>query len=326
MGRRRPRAAIRTIPRKIHFYEARFSIEQQAGAMVEISDPRSIFAHVRALNFTGVVLGAPASRYLETFGGNLLAILSAQEIAPGIRGTIGTIRRNALPDVERSGRLRALSLPPNAGLFEATHFVLFLPQRILGMEFNLYGPRTGRLGEYLLTKCNGLVSNVEFVPILRRDVRERLREIGEISEVQIAIHKDGSDVTRQLHDSLPSALNALKRVSGDQDFEIIEVALRKKPYSRHGHRLPFDAQRVLDFLSDSRSRDELTEFRIRGRNVRTDSIETFDLLEDRMVTEVRVIPSGERRRSIDSESMFRAIEHAFRAQREELLSLIGRSN
>jgi hypothetical protein len=225
-----------------------------------------------------------------------------------------------LPDVERLGQLQALNIPSDAGLFEATHFILFLPQRILGMEFNLYGPRTGQLGDYLLNKCAHLVNGVNFLPILRHDIQQRLDEIGEIAELQIAVARNETGTTRQLDESLPSAFNAVKRISGDDEFEIIEVTLRKKPYSRLGFRLPFERRKILRFLSNPSTRDTLAEFKVRARNTRTQALETFDLLEDKMVSVARVVHAGDRRRSIDSESMFGAIQEAFNTQRDELVA------
>jgi hypothetical protein len=308
---------------KIHFYSAEFRMGE-GPQRVDVADPRSLFRHITGLHFRGVPPGNTNSRYMEILNRNYIAMVTAQEVSVGSRGILGTVRRNDLPDVESRGRLEGLNLPANAGLFEDTHFVLFHPQMILGMEFNFFGPRTGRLSEYLLGKCQGLVDEVEFTPILRQDVRERLREIGEVSLVEIAIRRDEIALTGRLHASLRSAFDAAREVAGDGDFEILEIALKKQPYRRVGRsRLPFGRDDVEGLLTDPRGREALAKFNVRARNTRTNAMETFDLLEDKMISVARVVTAGGRRRSVDSDSMFTAIEEAFRVHRDELAILRG---
>lgn len=323
---RRRAAHVITILRKIHFYDARFTVQDENGNQTRLGDPSALFRHIRTLVFRGATTGSGASRYSALAGGNFIAMIEAQATPEGVRGIIGTVRRNALPDVEALGRLQALNLPANAGLFEATHFVLFLPDRILGMEFNLYGPRTGRLESYLLEKCPDLVSDVRFEPILRQDVSTRLQEMGEISLFEIAVRRDQAQILAQLDESLAAAFEAARRFAEGAP-EILELVLRKRPYARQGFfRFPLPTQGLLGFLADRQNREALVEFKVKARNVRTHAVEMVDLLEDKMISTTRVVAAGERRRSVDRASMFREIVVAFQAQREELLALREQRN
>ena len=327
MARRRARAARAarpqpgTVERKIQFYRAQLRGEDEGGDPVEVEDPSALFQTVADLPFLTPGPETPRTRYLQLADGNFVAVTTVSVNRGQVRGVIGTSRRTAQPDVETLGNLRPLNLPRDAGLFEATHFILFVHDRVLGMEYNQYGPRTGRLAQYLLDKCGDTLKRAEFLPILRGDVRERLDQIGEVSLLRLAVHRDDAALTGQLHESLPAAFRAVYHAVRQPFGDVLEIVVRKKPYARGpGMGFPFSRQRVFNFLRRTQTRDATVAFQVKARNTRTEQVEVFDLLEDRFIASARVELAGDRRRSIDSGSMFGAIDRAYEINRRELLA------
>lgn len=115
------------ITRKVRFYRADFHGVSN-GSTTLLRDPSVVFAQISALPFGGNGI----SRSLPAGDGDdfLMFVDSLGEV---VRGRIGRARRALLPDVEENGNLGPVPVPPRAGLFEATHFVLFARSGIVGI-------------------------------------------------------------------------------------------------------------------------------------------------------------------------------------------------
>ena len=53
-----------------------------------------------------------------------------------ITGQFASIRYGALPQVERNGRVSPLTIPADAGIYDPSHFVYFVRNNHLLLEFN----------------------------------------------------------------------------------------------------------------------------------------------------------------------------------------------
>lgn len=251
-------------------------------------------------------------------GESMFVIVDSPSSRSGpIKGRMVKTRRTLLPDIEEMGSLRPLDIPDSCGLAEVTHFVYFPEQQIVGVEFNYYGPRVSSLGEYIRAKY-GRIDRVEMEPILNRDVTDTLERIGEVHLIELKVGRNGLWVLEELDRNLRAAFHAAASVSSGA--EIVEIVLRKKRYGRVGFALPWPKEKILRWVSDGglAVRENVSRFRVRAVDKGTGEVRTFDLLEDKFVMSRQVVRHNERRRMIDSDSMFEAIMDAHSDLRDQL--------
>lgn len=297
-----------TIDRKIYFYKMEI---KRNGQRVQ---PESIFSAINQMSFD------ENGRYLPLTDGNMWSMY-VDSINLPLKARIGTIRTKGLPMMERRGQTIPLTIPPDAGLYEPMHFIIF-PDNIVGFEYNYYGPRPGSLKFYLPKKLPNLVDEVELVPLMRRDVHTLLSRIGEVKVFRLKIHRDMGELLRELDDNLPDAIEAAKRAS---DAEYIEIVFRAKRYSRHGINIPF-LNRLASWLSRSEVRAAVDTLKIRARDEITQSVEEFDLLQEYLLSVKQVVKQDDIHRSVNTNAMYAAIQEAYDELRPEIYRIISEGN
>lgn len=307
---------MRKVERKIHFFRVGLYVVA-GGALVPVSDYNNTVSRVlNAINRLGFQ-GQP-NRYLDLGGANRLFLCIDSNSNQIYYGKAVMARRELLPDLERSGNLSPLHIPVDSGLAEITHFVLFANYRVVGVEYNFYGPRASSLASYLEHKSQGLIHRVLMRPILNLDVEETLNRIGEVSVVEVEVHRNGINVLEELDQSLAAAFRAVASVS---EAETLDLVLRKRKYSRTGFSFPFSRERLLNLLRrpDPEMRESISKMKARARDTLDGNIREFDLLQDKFVFAKQVVRVDNRRRAIDSGSMYAAIEEAFQELRPNLV-------
>ena len=276
--------------------------------------PEPIFSTISQMPFN------ENGRYLKLNDGNMWSMYVDSNGSP-LKARIGTIRKKGLPMMERHGQTTPLTIPPDAGLYEPMHFMIF-PNNVVGFEYNFYGPRPGSLKYYLPKKVSNLVDEVELIPLMRRDVHELLSRIGEVRVFRLKIHRDMGELLRELDDNLPDAIGAAKRAS---DAEYIEIVFRSQKYSRHGINIPF-LNRLASWLSRSDVRAAVDTLKIRARDEITESIEEFDLLQEYLLSVKQVVKQDEIHRSVNTNAMYTAIQEAYTELRSEINRIIDEGN
>lgn len=310
---------MKPIPRNIYFFKVEMK-ELFNGDFVLIQNPervsREIFAGINALPYS--IVPETPSKYYKTYDNNDLYIeIDTKDIqnAKTIDGQFGISRRNALPLIEDQGNFTGLTIPPTAGVAEITHFVYFVDDNMMGVEFNFYGPRSSRLGFYIQEKTS-LVSQFILTPILRMDISETLNKVSEVSDFRFQAHRSASETIKQLNENL---FEAFKASAAASEAETIEIVLRKKEYSKTRFILPFKIKNLINILKDKDQRDQ---FKKLGANAYDPEIKReryFDFLEDKFVFTKKVIQQSERSRSINSISMYAAIKEAYNEHRKDLI-------
>jgi len=297
-----------TIDRKIYFYR----IELKKNGQTVSLEP--IFSTINQMPFD------KNGRYLQLSDGNMWSICIDSINSP-LKVRIGTIRKKGLPMMERHGQTSPLTIPPDAGLYEPMHFIVF-PNNVVGFEYNFYGPRPGSLKYYLPKKLPNLVDEVELVPLTRRDVHDLLSRIGEVRVFRLKIHRDMGELLKELDDNLPDAIEAAKHAS---DAEYIEIVFRSKKYSRHGINIPF-LNRLASWLSRSEVRAAVDTLKIRARDEITQSVEEFDLLQEYLLSVKQVLKQDDIHRSVNTNAMYSAIQEAYNELSPEINRIINEGN
>jgi len=299
---------VETIDRKIYFYRIEFKKNGQA------TQPQPIFSNIESLPFD------ENGRYLPLDDGNMRSMY-IDSTNPLLKARIGTIRKKELPLMERKGETEPLTIPPDAGLYEPIHFMIF-PNNVVGFEYNFYGPRIGSLKAYIHSKASDLVDEIELVPLMRRDIQELLSRIGEIRVFKLRVHRDMESHLRELDDNLSDAFKALKQTT---DAEYIEIVLKSKRYSKDNISVLF-FNRLRNWLSHSEVRVGVDDLRVRARDETTGGMENFDLLQEYLLSVKQVVKQDDVHRSVNTSAMYAAINEAYRDLRPEIDCIINEGN
>lgn len=312
MSRRRNGEAP-TIERKIHFYRTDIGVD--GGGRPLPFDPSPALNAITGRPFTDGNEG----RYLVGDDGNAVcAWPGASGAFPSLR--FCQIRRTGLPQLEQAGRVSDLNIAADAGLLEPIH-VAFFRDNIVGADFNFYGPRLSRLGNYLRVKSENAVPMAVFHPLLRNDVAEQLDHLIELRLFNLKVKPAYIETIRQADTSLGEAFAATAAVL-DGNSEDIEVILRpsKSTWSEALRRF-IPSLKALARRPDLRENAE--RFQVKGRHDESNRVEIIDLLRDQLIARKQVLRLGERNRAVDAGSAFRAIELAHEELAGELRHAAG---
>lgn len=296
------------VKRKIHFFSADFMV----GLNGQKVDEFKVFEHIKSLGFLD--RNAPGeSRYMY-YKDKRIVMMECDTKDGKITGKISNVRMSSLPAVECKGSSRELPIGDDEGIEEPSHFVYFPDTKILAMEYNHYGPRSGMLGAYIGAKGNPLVTSVKFNFLLNREALNKLNSLKEIKLIDLKIKCDRAQLTEQLEPSLHSAIKAASQIDSMKNYELI---LRPVKGEGSGKKI---VQSIADFLLDEDHRDVFSKVKIHGKESEEESTKTFDALQDKLEAEEEIISEG-RSRAIKSENMYRAIINAYNQKQSYLAGL-----
>ena len=289
-----------TLERKIYFYQADIGVDE-GGALLPY-DPMPALNAIAALPFTNDDSGCYE---FDSEGNAVCAIVHSVGQTPSLR--FCRIRRTGLPQLENAGRITDLNLAVSTGLLEAIH-VVFFPNNIVGAEYNHYGPRMSRLGNYFYTKSNHVVPDAAFRPLLRGDAAEQMDRLYEIRELSFNIRPSYVEELSRAHDSLAETFRATSRVL-------------EHPKTLHLYLNPIASERrnlldklvspIREFLSTPSIRDGIEKLEVRGKCSDSERVETLDLLKDQLISTVQIVRMNERSRALNTNAAFNAIYAAY---------------
>lgn len=298
------RAEQPTLTKSVYFYRAEAG--QDVSGRPRPFDVQPALRTIKSLPF------AADGRYLEIDADHAICAWPA-EISRRSRLVLGTIRRRDLPQVEEAGRLSRLSIPGTSGLLEPAHLVFF-PANIVGLVFNFYGPRMSRLSEYLAEKAPGDSSSVKFVPLLKQDVLEQLRRLGDVRVLRLRIRASFVETVRQANEDLGQAFDAALRAGQADEAEVI-LQMDGRSQRTLTDRL---LSGIVKLARHRRTRSEAEKFIVRGLDEEIGRVETIDVLRDQFVVQKQIVRLDERSRSVDPESAFEAVIEAYGTIKEQL--------
>lgn len=304
--------------RRVNFFRVDMTRIDAANNTIVPIDNQKIFAEqifpfINTLEFTTHAFN---SRYMNIPGGNEVSMYVDSVTDEYVEGRMIVCRRKYLPDVEQRGVLSPLDIPLTAGLAECTHFIYYFNTKIIGIEFNFYGPRSSHISEYIARKCNELITQFTITPVIKGDIDRALLS-NEVAMFQIEAHRNAGNVVSELHADLGSAFNAAATAANS---ETIEIVLRKRPYAKSGF-LPFlDLDNLMGVFRREGNRELFNKLKI---SVLDDGnggkIRPIDLLADKLSVSKDVDFVDERSKRINSASMYIAIQEAYNENRDQLV-------
>jgi hypothetical protein len=226
------------------------------------------------------------------------------------------IRKNALPQSESGGELRDLLLEDHEGICETTHVCIF-PEGAVGVEFNFFGPRPQRLGNYLRRVVGGPLFTME--ALIRQDMAEQLMRKRAIRRMTLRIRRSAIDQVEEANASLGDALRTAEQASG---AECVGIILEPDPHQKTVLRnTVLETARRLMRLPGART--NFRQFQVDAVEDGVPGVTTLNLLEDKLIKNVSILRQHERSRVLQTEDAYQKIESAFTELRQDLLSAMS---
>lgn len=297
-----------SIYRKIYFYRV-YAGNNPAGEPLRY-DVKSALETIEKLDFQS------DARYLKDEDGFDICCWIHDLCIPQ-KVTFGKIRRDDFPQLEHKGELKELAIPEESGLVECVH-VLFFPENIVGVEYNIDGLRVSRISDYLHTKSQDVCPQVPvFEQLLRRDVIKQLDQMQIVRQFSLKVRESLFSSTRQADEDLDNTFQAARKLGQAKEIEVsLSVGKGKGTL---GKKLANIAKKLV--ASQDTSYDVISGH-IKGCD-ETGKIELIDLLNAKLVAE-KCIPRHTVRSGIaQSELFYRAINEAYEELKDQLLTASG---
>jgi len=302
------RGAVKTAPptsrRSIYFYRIDSGLLQSGKPK-----PVDLKASLTQLNGMKCELGG---RYVDLGDGNTLC--SWIDSVNDQQFRLATIRHSDLPRVEQGGDLTDLQLTAEQGLYEPIHLQLF-DDNIIGVEFNIYGPRPSRLSWYLRKALSDDTIQYSLDPLLRKDVLDQLSRLEEVRSLDLAIRPSYASTVREANRDLGAAFSAASRAGRSQ---IVRLVL-----SPDGNRKGFLSRSVRAATRKLAARSDIREnaqiFKVRGLDEATHTVEAIDVLKDQLVAYRSIVRLDERSRAISDVAAYEAVGDAYKSLKDELV-------
>lgn len=218
----------------------------------------------------------------------------------------GRIRRSNLPLIVDGEVFEPISVSDNGGIFECCHIVYFPPATI-GLEFNFYAPRTGRLAEYLRAKC-GFRRQLEFRAVVARDPLETLQRF---ESLKIVTLKVATDMAPEIRRHRGGPISEVIEASAGTGAELIEVVLS----APRGRAQPALGRAIVNgirgILGIPNVREAIDKLGVKGYFAGQTRLDAVDLLEDELVAKRMFLRENVRGKSLDKEHAYAQIRSAF---------------
>lgn len=228
----------------------------------------------------------------------------------------GKARKTDMARVVVDGKVKPLTLGAGEKLFDAIHIV-FLPDGLVGAEFNLVGPKMPTLTDYLdskLTSC----APVAFDRLMHGDVLERLSHVHEVRLIEMRIDTARSEVLAPFGDGW---IDSNKWMHEQLGVGSVEITLRAGTTARRA--LPERAiAAVREMLLSPNLREAADKFRIKAVPDGSDMAITIDLLEDKLMASVEIPRDVYRQPDRYKEFMYGKIRQTYTALRQDILQAV----
>jgi hypothetical protein len=285
-----------TLERKIYFFKS--SVGKDAAGVNIPFEPEPSLTTLQRLPFAD-----DKGRYLVDTEGNALCAW-VDQVGAHPRMRFAQIRRFGLPQIDVAGNLTDLNLAASEGLVEAVHIVFF-PGGLVGVEFNFYGPRPSRLGNYLM-RTAGLNGTPTFDPLLRSDIAAQLDRLKDLRLFDLKIQASYASTLKQADADLGAAFDAARKLGAPEEVQIV-LRARKQGAGTLLERLKTTARNL---LGRADLRTEASHFIVKGQMIDSGRVEPLDLLRDQLISHKRIIRLSERGRAVDSDAAYSAITEA----------------
>lgn len=298
----------RQVSRKVFFYRIEHFSDLKA-------DLPQALRHIDTLSFHD------QGRYQQDISENVLLSVYPDSFEYPIRIRFGRTRRDMLPDVEKDGVLRTLSLDDNAGLIDVGHIMIFEDGHA-AVESSRDAPNIKKLGDYLFLKGKSLSTSPTFLPLFERDIVQVLEELDRVRLIELDVPPDMEELIRIADNNLADAIKAAER-AGSTEKVVLDLVGN---VSSEG-RLKALARNLAEFVKGHPTeKARFNKLRVSGFSDGIRPRKFVDILEERLVSGEIFARRSEKSRSIDSDDAFRVIERAYNLRKDRLSSAAAGSD
>lgn len=217
-------------------------------------------------------------------------------------------RRSNLPGYQVDFNIDELPIPDQAGIVEPTHIVLG-GGGLIAAEYNHFAPRITSAFARLLRQR--LKLDLRIGTYIQGDILEQLDRLTYIQLVEFSIVP-----TPELEDELRNAglfgeaAATLAQAEGGRRVNV-RLSGDKRSQGWTGQ-----ARAFVRRLLRSGAKDEIKVLRVRGMDPVSDSVESVDLLKERLVRRVDVEKASSRSKVLDTDSAYAHVDRAIAEVRE----------
>lgn len=222
------------------------------------------------------------------------------------RLVMATIKRKDFPLTERkTGERGTLELLADEGLAEIAH-VRFLPNNIIGVDYNHFGPRPSRLKYFLQDKAPEKYRKLDIKAIVDLDTMALLGNLNTFKRLDVRLTEHTMNT---LPDNAQHYMQSLHGLFGIMGGDVLEFAVGT---TQRDQRLEAEQARqfALYLFQNRGNLGPHSKVLVHGYTANGKPIE-LDLLSDKIVSEQRVLRMHGRSRTVDSQDAFRAIGDAY---------------
>ena len=227
-----------------------------------------------------------------------------------IYGMLIRSSNDVYPSIEQEGNIIPLKnkLPPNSNLANITHFVIFLDENVIGIEYNNVGARPTSVANYITEKFHGkyrmeLVESVNFTALQKLEKTDRVKELD--------IRLDNSSIVKERANEgeLFQALDATKQLAKDS-FSDDKLTISIKIKSKYGFKITNKMKENLKKLSLGRKvernqKENREKIKIKSFSEEKENFD-FDLVRQ-AIKAPKVSVNINENNMIDAEDMFEKI-------------------
>jgi hypothetical protein len=226
-------------------------------------------------------------------------------------GMLGTVRRTALPPIDRGATIGDLGLGANEGLIEQTFFAVY-DKRYVGIVRNQYGPGIGRLADYL-DNMTDVHETVDFQSLVRSDTVEQLSHM---DQLRVFTFKVRSDAVSELQNdqTIYEFFEGPKKVSDDAALIEVTVSVGRQQNASLGADLKRSIRRLSRRadIGDLATKFEVTYDSDDGER------RSVNVLDDRLMSSEEIETTSPRAGRLLEESAYRAIDNAYKKLKDKL--------
>lgn len=244
-----------------------------------------------------------------------------------IKGKIGYSRYDH-PEGEKEGRIiENLDIrPSDAKIYTPTHFVIF-PNKVVGIEFNLMGPRHNRLEQYMkhlavLKYCGGNYKNCkeyfELKRLVRGSIDDVLRSLDGLRMVFIKAYTKNILSTTS-NNILFKKLYALANENRSSQYVIVGFSVGNK---RDAILEEISTPDIIELIQEVGT-EAFVKIGVRGYDVHGKIKEIENILSYFIYTKKDVPLRSATTKSVDSEAMYREIINAYNEFKDEIESVVA---
>jgi len=297
------------VERKIYYYDVVAQVTDETNTLCTPEDQKTLFMGI--FNYIDNIYKKIESeqddvnirvlltkiKYETETGDNIYIIVDDISETEGIRFKLVLCRTNALPFIEKSGKLTRITSEVNGdfNIAEITHCILFPDTGIMGAEFNFSGARPSSIIHYLPHVVRSL-GQITCMGKIRNDIFNLLAEGLTYSLFEIAVKN-----TEAIKTVLRNQMGIIGAFFIDTpNIDTYEVSIkRRKTKKKSGFEPPVSIDEMKNLITANR--EEIAYFRV-SQGTYKDAI---DLLGDKLVCTKKFILTTDR--AIDSIEMYNEI-------------------